>query len=67
GSKNPFSYFQLGISEEEKKEIEALIQERTQAKKERDFARADAIRETLTCKGIALMDTATGTLWEKAE
>ena len=67
GSKNPFSYFQLGISEEEKKEIEALIQERTQAKKERDFARADAIRETLTFKGIALMDTATGTLWEKAE
>jgi cysteinyl-tRNA synthetase len=67
GSKNPFSYFQLGISEEEKKEIETLIQERTQAKKERDFARADAIRETLTCKGIALMDTATGTLWEKAE
>jgi cysteinyl-tRNA synthetase len=67
GSKNPFSYFQLGISEEEKEEIEALIQERTQAKKERDFARADAIRETLTCKGIALMDTATGTLWEKAE
>lgn len=67
GSKNPFSYFQLGISEEEKKEIETLIQERTQAKQERDFARADAIRETLTCKGIALMDTATGTLWEKAE
>ena len=67
GSKNPFSYFQLGISEEEKKEIETLIQERSKAKQERDFARADAIRETLTCKGIALMDTATGTLWEKAE
>lgn len=67
GNKNPFSYFQLGISEDEKKEIENLIATRAIAKKEKDFAKADEIRDILTNKGIALMDTANGTMWEKAE
>ena len=67
GAKDPYAYFQIGISEEEKQEIESLILQRSEAKKAKDFALADEIREKLTCKGIALMDTATGTLWEKAE
>jgi cysteinyl-tRNA synthetase len=67
GYKNPYEYFQLGISEEEKTEIENLIKLRSEAKKEKDFEKADEIRETLTCKGIQLMDTASGTQWEKSE
>jgi len=67
GYKNPYVYFQLGINQEEKDEIKKLINRRSEAKKEKDFAKADEIRETLTCKGIQLMDTPSGTQWEKAE
>ena len=65
--KNPYMYFQIGVNKEEKMQIEKLITQRTEAKKEKDFALADEIREILTCKGIQLMDTANGTQWEKAE
>jgi len=67
GYKNPYEYFQLGISEDEKKEIENLINQRGEAKKKKNFVKADEIRETLTCKGIQLMDTTSGTQWEKVE
>jgi cysteinyl-tRNA synthetase len=67
GYKNPFEYFQIGIDANVKKQIESLIEQRNIAKKEKDFAKADEIRELLTCKGILLMDTPQGTLWEKAE
>ena len=36
------------------------------AKKEKDFAKADAIREELLLKGIVIKDTREGTVWEKA-
>lgn len=45
--------------------IEAKIAERKEAKKAKDFARADAIREELAAKGIAIKDTREGTVWEK--
>jgi len=45
--------------------IEALIAERTEAKKKRDFARADAIRDELAGMGIALEDGPGGTTWKK--
>ena len=45
-------------------EIEALIAERAAAKKARDFARADAIRATLTEKGVTLIDTPEGTKYK---
>ena len=51
---------QLEISEEE---IEEKIAERTKAKKEKDFALADAIREELLSKGIVLEDTREGVKW----
>lgn len=42
-------------------EIEALIAERTAAKKAKDYARADAIRAELSAKGVTITDTAEGT------
>jgi cysteinyl-tRNA synthetase len=46
-------------------QIEALISERTEAKKRRDFAGADKIRSRLLEMGIILEDTPTGTKWKK--
>jgi len=45
--------------------IEALITEREQARKNRDFTRADAIRDELTSRGIVLEDGSEGTQWKK--
>lgn len=61
----------LGIIVETKEEmldsdIEAMIEERQQARKNRDFARADAIRDKLLAKGIVLEDTREGVKWKKA-
>jgi len=47
-------------------EIEALIEERQQARKNRDFARADAIRDELKAQGIILEDTPQGVKWHRA-
>jgi len=49
-----------GITEEE---IEELIQERISARKEKNWARADEIRDELDSKGIVLEDKADGTIW----
>ena len=45
--------------------IEALLQERQQARERRDFARADEIRDELATSGIVLEDTAQGTRWKR--
>ena len=47
-------------------EIEALIAERQTARKEKNFARADEIRDELAAKGIVLLDTREGVKWKKA-
>lgn len=47
-------------------EIERLIKERQAARKEKDFARADAIRDKLLEKGIILKDTREGVQWKRA-
>jgi len=46
-------------------EIETLIAEREQARANRDFARADEIRDQLASQGIILEDTAEGTIWRR--
>ncbi|MBQ9491125.1 MAG: cysteine--tRNA ligase [Lachnospiraceae bacterium] len=46
--------------------VESRIAERAQAKKDKDFAKADAIRNELLEKGIVLKDTREGTVWSKA-
>jgi cysteinyl-tRNA synthetase len=46
-------------------EIDRLIEERRDARRNRDFARADAIRKDLESRGIVLEDTAAGTRWKR--
>ena len=47
-------------------DIEALIEERQAARKAKNFARADEIRDELLAKGIILKDTREGVQWKKA-
>ena len=61
----------LGLIVDKKEEIldediEKLIEERQAARKAKDFARADAIRDELLEKGIILKDTREGVQWKKA-
>lgn len=60
----------LGLVYDRKKEslddeIEALIAQRTQARKDRNWAEADRIRDELKAKGIVLEDTAQGVKWHR--
>lgn len=65
GLQNPFEYFQHGLSEDLKKEIEDLIIKRNEAKKAKDYATADEMRSALEGLGVSVMDTQEGTFWEK--
>ena len=47
------------------KKIEALLEERTAAKKAKDFARADQIRNELAARGITIVDTPQGPTWKR--
>lgn len=51
---------------DEDSEIDALVEERLAARKEKNWARADEIRDLLKARGIVLKDTAEGTRWERA-
>ena len=44
--------------------INAKIAERAEAKKAKDFAKADAIRDELMARGVAIKDTREGVKWE---
>ena len=55
-------YFQQGVDE---KKIEALLAERQKARSEKDFARADAIRDALLAQGIEILDSPQGSTWRK--
>jgi len=65
GVKDPFEYFQFGIDQNMKNEIESLILQRNMAKKEKNYELSDIIRAKIIDMGISLMDTPNGTLWEK--
>lgn len=67
GSQNPFEYFQLGLDEAAKAKINDLITQRSEAKKAKDFATSDSIRDELTALGVSIMDTINGTFWEIRE
>jgi cysteinyl-tRNA synthetase len=61
---DPDAWFGLeSLSEAEKAEIDGLLTERAEARKAKDFARADAIRDTLNAKGVLAEDGPEGTTW----
>ena len=61
----PADWFGRGASNDDDLRIQALIDERAQAKKNRDFARSDAIRDQLAGEGVILEDTAQGVRWKR--
>ncbi len=65
GIKNPFEYFQFGMDEKTKSAIATLIEQRDTAKKEKNFEESDRLRDEILAFGVMLMDTPSGTFWEK--
>ncbi|MFA6195470.1 MAG: cysteine--tRNA ligase [Sulfurimonas sp.] len=65
GVQNPFEYFQSGVNEVTKIKIAELITLRDEAKKAKDFATSDKIRDEILAYGVAIMDTPQGTFWEQ--
>ena len=55
-----------GVDAELEAYVLAKIEERKEAKKAKDFATADAIRDELAAKGIVIKDTREGVVWHKA-
>ena len=62
----PADWFARGASDADDARIQALIDERIEAKKSRDFVRADTIRQQLADEGILLEDTPQGVRWKRA-
>ena len=62
---DPAAWFGRGSAADDDARIQSLIDERAAAKKARDFARADAIREKLAAENILLEDTAQGVRWRR--
>lgn len=65
GVKNPFEYFQFGIDNATKEELDLLISQRNEAKKDKNFELSDKLRDKILDFGVSLMDTPAGTFWEK--
>jgi len=61
----PEAWFKGSAAAGEIQEIERLIAARNRARKVRDFAEADRIRDELAGRGILLEDTSKGTLWRR--
>lgn len=63
---DPAAWFSRGTDAGDDARITALVEERSAAKKAKDFARADAIRTQLADEGIVLEDTPQGVRWKRA-
>ena len=63
---DPKSWFEMNRSNKDfnKEEIDNLISERNEAKINKDYAKADMIRDELMSKGIEIMDSSSGTSWK---
>ncbi|MET0814796.1 MAG: cysteine--tRNA ligase [Pseudoxanthomonas sp.] len=62
---NAAEWFGRGASGADDSRIQSLIDERNAARKNRDFARSDAIRDQLAAEGVMLEDTAQGVRWKR--
>ncbi|MEA9578944.1 cysteine--tRNA ligase [Xanthomonas nasturtii] len=63
---NPAAWFSRGTDAGDDVRITALVEERSTAKKAKDFARADALRKQLADEGIVLEDTPQGVRWKRS-
>ncbi|SBV52242.1 cysteine-tRNA ligase [Xanthomonas bromi] len=63
---DPAAWFSRGTDASDDARITALVEERSAAKKAKDFARADAIRKQLADEGIVLEDTPQGVRWKRS-
>ncbi len=63
---SPAEWFARGTSGDDDERIQSLVDERNAARKARDFARADGIRDALAADGILLEDTVAGVRWKRA-
>jgi cysteinyl-tRNA synthetase len=62
---SPAAWFARGSVDGDDARIQALVEERNDAKRARDFIRADAIRRQLAEEGVLLEDTAQGVRWRR--
>ncbi len=64
---DPAEYLQSGVGDAtfSNEEIEDLIEQRKEARKNKNFAESDRIRDLLSAQGIALEDNAQGTSWRR--
>jgi cysteinyl-tRNA synthetase len=62
---DPAEWFGGGTSDADAERIETMIAARQAARKAKDFAEADRIRDQLVAEGIVLMDSVTGTEWRR--
>ncbi|MCH6565774.1 MAG: class I tRNA ligase family protein, partial [Proteobacteria bacterium] len=67
---SPEEFLKRGVGTDESglsdDEIQSLVEQREQARKDKDFAEADRIRDLLTSQGITLEDAAEGTIWQRS-
>lgn len=64
---NPLGILQDRIEKDLETEIQELIEKRQQARKNKDFALADKIRDDLKSRNIILEDTPQGVRWKKID
>lgn len=63
---DPAAWLGYDSGDEDAGHIEELIAQRKQARADKDFAKADQIRDDLLAQGIEIEDTPKGTIWRKA-
>jgi cysteinyl-tRNA synthetase len=67
---SPEAFLKRGVGSEESgltdEEIQSLVAQREQARKDKDFTESDRIRDLLSSEGITLEDAAEGTIWQRS-